>query len=229
MNLDIKEHPSASDIHNLAAYTPQEEFYSALIHGIGVLLSLAMLSILVVFAVIYGSTVSVVTSTIFGVSMMTVFLTSTLYHATKNPATKMKIKRIDHIVIYYLIAGTYTPFCLVNINGMKGWIIFGIIWALALLGTVLKIILKSTKGTKVWSLGLYLLMGWLVIFTLPEFVSILPSTGFLFVIIGGLFYTVGVVFYVMKKVRFTHAIWHVFVLGGAIMHFFAVLYSCVLP
>ena len=215
-------------MHNLAAYTPQEEFFSALIHGIGVLLSVVMLSVLVVLAAIYGTAVTVATSIIFGVSMIVVFVTSTLYHAAKNPEIKMKIKRIDHIVIYYLIAGTYTPFCLVILNNVKGWVIFGIIWALAFLGTALKIIMKSTKGTKLWSLGLYLLMGWLVLFTLPDFVSLFPSTGLLFLIAGGLFYTVGVVFYVMKKVRFTHIIWHLFVLGGAIMHFFAVLYSCVL-
>ena len=224
-----KEQTSAFDTHRLTDYTPQEEYFSALIHGIGVVLSLVMLSILVTFAAIYGTAVSVTTSAIFGVSMIVVFLTSTLYHAAKNPETKMKIKRVDHIVIYYLIAGTYTPFCFVILRGVKGWVIFSIIWTLAAIGTTLKITQKSTKGTKLWSLGLYLLMGWLVVFTLPEFVSLLPSIGFRFMIIGGLCYTVGIVFYVMKKVRFTHAIWHLFVLGGAIMHFFAVLYSCVLP
>ena len=210
------------------AYTPSEEFFSALIHGIGVLLSFAMLAVLVYFATINSSAVAVVTSAIFGLSMIMVFSTSTLYHAVTDQELKTKIKRVDHIAIYYLIAGTYTPFCLVRLSNVRGWVVFGVIWALAILGTVLKIVIKTTNGAKFWSLGLYLLMGWMVIFTMPSFISSLPSIGLKFLIIGGLCYTVGIVFYVMKKVRYTHAIWHLFVLGGAIMHFFAVLYSCVL-
>jgi hemolysin III len=210
-------------------YTPLEESFSAFIHGIGVVLSLSMLSILVVFAVIYGSTVAIMTSAIFGTSMTVVFFTSTLYHSAKNEDMKVKLKRADHIAIYYLIAGTYTPFCLVSLGGSKGWIIFGIIWTLAIVGTLLKIFLPSIKGTKLWSLGLYLLMGWLALFSFPWFINSLPAIGLRFLIAGGLCYTVGIIFYVMKKVRFTHAIWHLFVLGGAIFHFFAVLYSCVLP
>jgi hemolysin III len=206
-----------------------EEFISSLIHGFGALLSSAILSLLVVLAAIHGSTLSVVTSAIFGTSMVVVFLTSTLYHAVTNQDVKLKIKRVDHIVIYYLIAGTYTPFCLVNLGDGNGWIIFGIIWALAVFGTIMKIILPSSSGTKFWSIGLNLLMGWLVVFSLPPVVRKLPNIGLMFLFAGGLFYTVGVVFYLMKKVRFTHAIWHFFVLCGAIMHSFAVLYSCILP
>jgi hemolysin III len=214
---------------NAPAYTPSEEFFNSLIHGIGVLLSMVMLFILVWFAAINSCpAVTVVTSAIFGISMITVFSTSTLYHYVKKPDVKMKIKRVDHIAIYYLIAGTYTPFCLVSLGGVRGWIIFCVIWALAVVGTVLKIVIATTKGTKFWSLGLYLLMGWMVLFSLPSFVSCLPSRGLVFLFLGGLCYTVGIVFYVMKKVRYTHAIWHLFVLGGAIMHFFAILYSCVL-
>ena len=224
-----RKHTPVIDTPVLQAYTPKEEFFSALIHGIGILLSVAMLSILVVFAAIYGPVISVVTSAVFGVSMIVMFFTSTLYHSVKNHDKKMKIKRADHIAIYYLIAGTYTPFCLVSLGGVRGWFIFSIIWALAIIGTALKIMLKSTKGTKLWSLGLYLLMGWLVLFSMPSFISSLPFIGLLFMFLGGLFYTVGIVFYIMKKIHFTHAIWHLFVLCGAIMHFFAVLYSCVLP
>jgi hemolysin III len=100
---------------------------------------------------------------------------------------------------------------------------------LAAFGTILKLIQKTTKGTQLWSLGLYLLMGWLAVFTVPAFIKSMPSIGVIFIVIGGLCYTFGIIFYVMKKVRYTHAIWHLFVLTGAIMHFFAVLYSCVLP
>lgn len=227
---NIKNRPLTSSAGVVMVYTPTEEFFSALIHGIGILLSLAMLSILLVFASIHGSGLMVVvTSAVFGVSMTMMFLTSTLYHSARNRGVKMKIKRIDHIVIYYLIAGTYTPICLVCLGGVTGWVTFGVVWALAILGTVLKIIVPTTNGAKLWSLGLYLLMGWLAIFSLPSVIKNLPSIGLIFLGIGGLCYTVGIVFYVMKKVRFTHAIWHLFVLGGAIMHFFAILYSCILP
>lgn len=208
-------------------YTIQEEIWSSLIHGIGIALSIAGLIVLVTLAAQDGNVWVVVSTAIFGVSMVVLYTASTLYHAIPNPEIKLKLKKFDHISIYYLIAGSYTPFLLVNLRGTTGWIIFGIIWFLALTGTILKLFSQGS-GTKLWSIGLYLLMGWLIVFASGQLVSAIPATGLAFLIAGGLFYTLGIFFYVWKSRKYTHAIWHFFVLSGTIMHFFAILYSCVL-
>ena len=174
-----------------------------------------------------GNVWVVVSTAIFGVSMVVLYTASTLYHAISTPEIKLKLKKFDHISIYYLIAGTYTPFMLVNMRGSVGWTVFGIIWGLALIGTVLKLCTQSS-GTKAWSIGLYLLMGWLVVFASKQLAARLPDIGLTFLVLGGLFYTLGIFFYVWKSRQYTHAVWHFFVLSGTVMHFFAVLYSCVL-
>lgn len=208
-------------------YTVREEIWSSLIHGIGIALSLAGLIVLVTLAAQNGNVWVVVSTAIFGVSMVVLYTASTLYHAIPNPEIKLKLKKFDHISIYYLIAGTYTPFMLVNMRGSVGWTVFGIIWGLALIGTVLKLCTQGS-GTKVWSIGLYLLMGWLVVFASKQLAARLPDIGLTFLVLGGLFYTLGIFFYVWKSRQYTHAVWHFFVLSGTVMHFFAVLYSCVL-
>ena len=208
-------------------YTVQEEIWSSLIHGIGITLSLAGLIVLVTLAAQNGNVWVVVSTAIFGVSMVVLYTASTLYHAISTPEIKLKLKKFDHISIYYLIAGTYTPFMLVNMRGSVGWTVFGIIWGLALIGTVLKLCTQSS-GTKAWSIGLYLLMGWLVVFASKQLAARLPDIGLTFLVLGGLFYTLGIFFYVWKSRQYTHAVWHFFVLSGTVMHFFAVLYSCVL-
>lgn len=208
-------------------YTVREEIWSILIHGIGIALSLAGLIVLVTLAAQNGNVWVVVSTAIFGVSMVVLYTASTLYHAIPNPEIKLKLKKFDHISIYYLIAGTYTPFMLVNMRGSVGWTVFGIIWGLALVGTVLKLCTQGS-GTKAWSIGLYLLMGWLVVFASKQLAARLPDIGLTFLVLGGLFYTLGIFFYVWKSRQYTHAVWHFFVLSGTVMHFFAVLYSCVL-
>lgn len=150
-----------------------------------------------------------------------------IYHAVPNLDLKRHLKKFDHISIYYLIAGSYTPFLLVCMRGTLGWTIFGIIWALALTGSILKL-LSSGSGTKVWSISLYLIMGWMIVIASKQLVGALPPIGLKFLVLGGFFYTAGILFYVWKSRKYTHAIWHGFVLTGTIMHFFAVLYSCVL-
>ncbi len=209
------------------SYTVREEIWSSLIHGIGIALSLAGLIVLVTLAAQNGNVWVVVSTAIFGVSMVVLYTASTLYHAIPNPEIKLKLKKFDHISIYYLIAGTYTPFMLVNMRGSVGWTVFGIIWGLALVGTVLKLCTQGS-GTKAWSIGLYLLMGWLVVFASKQLAARLPDIGLTFLVLGGLFYTLGIFFYVWKSRQYTHAVWHFFVLSGTVMHFFAVLYSCVL-
>lgn len=208
-------------------YTFAEELWNALTHGVGILLSIAALAILVTFAAIYANAWAVVSCSIFGASMLLVYTASSLYHSIPSPRAKKILKKFDHIAIYYLIAGSYTPFLLVSMRSPLAWVVFGIIWSLAILGTVLKLCTDGS-GTKVWSVGLYLTMGWLIVFISGKLFSVLPTIGLVFLILGGLCYTGGVLFYVKKKWPFSHAIWHLFVLAGTIMHFFAVLYSCVL-
>ena len=211
----------------ITSYSPKEEMWNSIIHGLGIGLSIAGLVLLVVFASLYADVWAIVSTAIFGTSMIVLYTASTLYHAFRDENIKKKLKKFDHISIYYLIAGSYTPFLLVSLRGALGWVIFGIIWGLAILGTVLKLVC-SPNGTKVWSISLYLAMGWLIVFASKSLVSAIPSLGLIFLVIGGLFYTFGILFYVQKSKKYTHAIWHFFVLCGTVMHFFAVLYSCVL-
>lgn len=214
-------------MQDLRPYSLKEEIWSSVIHGVGIVLSIAGLAILVVLSNRTDNLWTIISTTIFGISMVVLYTASTIYHAVPNLELKKKLKKFDHISIYYLIAGTYTPFLLVNLRGTVGWTIFTIVWGLAAIGTLLKLI-SSGSGTKIWSIALYLLMGWMIIFASKQLVSGLPRTGLIFLIAGGLFYTFGVLFYVWKSRRYTHAIWHFFVLNGTIMHFFAVLYSCIL-
>ncbi|MBQ8661601.1 MAG: hemolysin III family protein [Alphaproteobacteria bacterium] len=208
-------------------YTIREEIWNCAIHGLGAALSIAALAVLVVFSSLDGNVWAIVSTAIFGVSMIVLYSASTIYHAVSNPEYKKKLKKFDHISIYYLIAGSYTPFLLVNMRGAVGWTLFGIVWGLAVLGTCLKL-LTSGSGTKAWSIGLYVLMGWMIVFASRELIAKLPETGLIFLILGGAFYTFGILFYIWKSRQYTHAIWHFFVLAGTTMHFFAVLYGCVL-
>ena len=207
-------------------YTLTEEIWHAAIHGVGVALGIAALVILVVLSAIYGNVWSVVSCAIFGASLILMYSASTVYHAFSKEKVKKILKKFDHIAIYYLIAGTYTPFLLVPLRGPVGWTLFGIVWGCALLGTVLKLC-TSGSGTKLWSIGLYLIMGWMIVFASRSLVRAIPSTALTFLILGGLFYTIGIAFYLWKKKKYTHVVWHFFVLLGSIMHFFAVLFSCV--
>ena len=216
-----------NSVQVIRPYTLREVLWSSLIHGAGIALSIAGLVILVTFASLNGDAWAIVSTAIFGASMIVLYTASTLYHAVRNPDAKRKLKKFDHISIYYLIAGTYTPFLLVSMRGTTGWTVFGIVWGLALIGTVLKLFSQGS-GTKAWSIGLYLLMGWLIVFASRQLAAQIPVIGLIFLVLGGMFYTLGIFFYVWKSRRYTHAIWHFFVLAGTIMHFFAVLYSCVL-
>jgi len=208
-------------------YTIVEEVCNCSVHGLGIILSVAALVILATFSGLYGNVWSIVSTVIFGVSLIIMYTASTLYHAITNLSAKRILKKFDHIAIYYLIAGSYTPFVLVNLRGGVGWSVFGIIWGLTLLGTVLKLC-SNGSGTKAWSITLYLVMGWLVVGALNPLLKTLNQTSLIFLILGGLFYTLGVPFYLWKSRKYTHAVWHGFVLMGSIMHFFAVLYGCVL-
>ena len=209
-----------------STYTLKEEIISSIVHGIGVFLSIAITSVLVTLSAVYGNVWSIVSTAIFGASMMLMYMASTLYHAIPFPHAKTILKKFDHIAIYYLIAGTYTPFLLVLMRGTMGWVLFAVIWSLALLGTVLKIV-SSGSGTKIWSVSLYLGMGWLVLIASKTLFAVMSKLALVFLVLGGIFYTVGIIFYLWKSKKYTHAIWHGFVLVGTIMHFMAILFSCV--
>lgn len=210
----------------LPKYTKNEEIMNAVTHGIGAGLSIAGLVILVVFASMYGDAWKIVASAIYGASMIVLYTASTLYHSFSKTKAASKLNMFDHISIYYLIAGSYTPFMLVNLRGGWGWSIFGVVWACAIAGTVLKII-YGNKLRKVSTI-IYLAMGWMIIIAIYPFVKNVETGGIILVVLGGLSYTIGVIFYKWKSLPFNHAIWHLFVLAGTVLQFFAVLFYVVL-
>lgn len=202
------------------------EIANAVTHGIGALLAIAGLVILVVFASIYGNTWHVVSFSIYGSTLVLLYLSSTLYHSVQKPEPKRILRIIDHSAIYLLIAGTYTPFTLVTLQGVRGWVMFGIIWGLALLGIFYKIYFMNRHV--VISTLFYLLMGWLIVFSIRDLFQELTSGGIILLGAGGLSYTLGMIFYAGRDRLLMHAVWHLFVLGGSICHFFSILFY-VLP
>ncbi|MCL2888141.1 MAG: hemolysin III family protein [Elusimicrobia bacterium] len=208
-------------------YSEGEELMHALTHWIGTILVALGSGSLITLAALTGDAWKIVSVSIFCASMITLYIASTLYHAARRPAAKRRLKIFDHISIYILIAGTYTPFLLVNLRGPFGWWMFGFIWALAAGGTVKDMFIVGKY--KKLSTAIYLGMGWISIFCIKYFIEKIPLTGLVFIALGGLFYSAGCYFYIRKDKVFFHGIWHLFVLAGTIMHFFAVLYSSVLP
>ncbi len=213
-------------VKTIRPYTTGEEVCNSVTHGVGVLMGVTMLCVLVTLSAIYGNVWSIVSCAVFGASMIFMYASSTFYHCVRQEKRKKSLKKLDHIAIYYLIAGTYTPFLLVLMKGALGWTLFGIIWGLAFLGTVLKIY-SSGSGTKLWSIGLYLGMGWLIVIACGKLFEIIPTKALIFLVLGGLFYTIGIFFYIWKSKKYMHAVWHCFVLAGTLMHCFAILFSCV--
>ncbi len=213
-------------VNEAAAYTPGEELANALTHGVGAALSVAGLAVLVVSTALRGDVWSVTSTAIFGVSLVLLYTTSTLYHSLRGAERKRLLRKFDHAAIFLLIAGTYTPFLLVNLRGPWGWSLFGVIWGLAVAGMVVKFWLAGRF--RLGSTLLYLAMGWLVLIATRPMLQTVPSAGLWLLLAGGLCYSVGTVFYLWKRLRYHHAIWHLFVLGGSICHFFAV-WAAVMP
>lgn len=200
-----------------------EEIVNSITHGVGTLLSIAALVILVFYASIKGNAWHVVSFSIFGASLVILYLSSTLYHSFTKEKLKNLFVRLDHAAIFLLIAGTYTPFVLTTIRGALGWSMFGIIWALAIAGIVIRSI-YLTRFRKLM-VGIYLAMGWMFLMAIVPMVRNLPASSTLFLFLGAGCYSVGVIFYAWRKLKYGHGIWHLFVLAGSIMHFFSVLYS----
>ena len=198
-------------------YSFAEELVNAITHGIGAILSVVALTLMIIVA---NNSIALTSAIVYGSSMILLFLASTLYHAITHTPTKQVMKILDHCAIYLLIAGTYTPFMLISLQGTWGYTLLSVVWVLAAIGIYFKIVFKH-RFKKI-SLITYLGMGWLVIIAMPEMITKIASGGLVLIASGGVAYTFGAVFYSIKKIPFNHAIWHVFVLVGSVCHFLAV-------
>ena len=211
---------------NITFYEKKEEKLNVISHGIGLVLSIAALILLVVYASRYGSKWHIVSFSIYGASLIVLYSASTLYHYIQIPKLRYRLNIFDHAAIYILIAGTYTPFALVVLNGWVGWAIFGVSWGLAISGVGLKLFYTG-KYDKISTIA-YVLMGWMIIFAIKPLIANLPFEGLMWLLSGGIFYTIGALLYSLKKMRYNHAIFHIFVLLGSSSHFIAVFFY-VLP
>ena len=198
------------------------EFANSFTHGLGAVLGVASLVLMVVAASLRGTARHIVGAAVFGSAMVLLYTMSTLYHAFRGPRVKFVFKILDHNSIFILIAGTYTPFCLGTLRGAWGWSIFGVVWGLAALGIIFKSIF--IRRMEFLSTAVYLAMGWLVMLAARPLYVNLSRPGLAWLLGGGLFYTLGTVFYGWHKLKFHHAVWHLFVLGGSLCHVVAVLF-----
>lgn len=198
----------------------REEVASLLTHALGVVLSVVGLSLMLWFS--DGDVLKILASAVFGVSLILLYTSSTLYHFFTSPRWKALFQKLDHACIYLLIAGSYTPVTLITLRGAAGWSLFGVVWALAIIGVSIKLFWKGKKDHWI-STSLYLAMGWLILFALKPLNQALPSAGVWLLVAGGFSYSFGIVFYAWNKLPFNHAIWHLFVLAGSVCHLLAVI------
>ncbi len=205
---------------NIQFYSPTEEKLNIWSHAFGIFLSIIALVLLIIKAVQQDNIWMMISFPIFGVSLILLYLASTLYHASKEPQKRFKLKVFDHAAIYVLIAGSYTPFTLVSLNGETGWLIFSMVWVMAFTGIILK--LFFTGKFKIVSTAMYVLMGWLIVFYFQDLTAHLHEKGVFYLILGGVLYTIGAILYSIKKIKFNHAIFHFFVLAGSFCHFLSI-------
>jgi len=198
-----------------------EEIANSVSHGIGFIAAIVISPILIVSAVKHGSAAGVVGASVFSFSLVMLYIVSTLYHSLARNKAKRVFRVLDHIVIFLMIAGTYTPFTLSVLKGSLGWTLFGLVWGLAFVGIIFQCFGGVNKSKL--TILLYLAMGWLIIFAVKPLLINLPLWGFLWLLVGGFAYTVGVGFYAAKKVRYAHFVWHLFVIAGSSCHSIAVL------
>lgn len=215
-------------IKEMKKYSAGEEIASAITHGLGVIFGIVALTLLIVFSALRGTVWHVVSVSIYGATLIILYTMSTLYHAFTKEKIKWLFKIFDHASIYLLIAGTYTPFTLVVLrnDGVLGWTLFGVIWALAIIGIILSSFFANKF--KFLTAACTLIMGWVVVFAMNPLIKIFVSMGIkpaiYWLIGGGVAYTLGVIFYVQKKMPYFHAIWHLFVLLGSVCHFISIYY-----
>lgn len=194
-----------------------EELANAITHGVGVLLAIAGL----VWLMLQADDGSFLSFAIYGTTLILLYLASTLYHSLIFTGARKLFRKFDHMAIFLLIAGTYTPFCMTALDGWMGWALLAAVWGFAVLGIVMK---SMYTGRFEWlSVSLYILTGWMVILAIKPIYDTLTGTGFLFLVVGGLSYTIGTFFYMSKRIPYAHSIWHLWVLAGSVLHFFSVL------
>lgn len=202
-------------------FDTKEEIANAITHGIGALLSIAALVLLIVMASLYGSAWHITGFTIFGATMIVLYMSSTLYHAFTHQPLKFLFRKFDHMSIFLLIAGTYTPFCLTVLNNWIGWTVFGIVWTCAIVGIILKAF--HTGKHERLSTFLYVMMGWIILPAIKPLYDAVSAEVFIFLMAGGACYTIGTYFFLRDNKKYYHSIWHMFVLTGTVSHFFSVL------
>ncbi len=207
----------------LARQITVAELANTLTHGLGLVCSLLALAILTVLALLDGGRWQIISCAIYGISLVSLYSASTLYHGTSSPRTKQALMIFDHCAIYALIAGTYTPFLLVNLRGSWGWSMFGVIWTLAVGGILFK--LWFADRFPIFSTSLYLAMGWLGMIGARQIYLHVPPVGLFWLCLGGLMYSIGVIFFACKRIPYQHLIWHLMVMAGSTCHFIAILYA----
>jgi len=203
-------------------YNRIEELVNGLTHGVGSVLSITGLVLMIIFSSLYGDVWHIVSTAIYGATLILLYLSSTLYHLIPAKRLKHFFQKMDHAMIYLLIAGTYTPYTLVNLRGPWGWTLFAMVWGIAVVGVTIEFLLK--ERIRFLSLVLYLSMGWLMIAATKPLLDNLAPGGLILLLAGGLFYSLGVFFYVWKTLTFQHAIWHVFVMAGSLCHFLSIFF-----
>jgi hemolysin III len=210
---------------DLPKHRSGEEIANSVVHGVGVVFAIVALVVLTFNANCFGTARHIASCIIFGITLVILYAASTLYHTVQLPRAKAVLRIFDHSAIFLLIAGTYTPFTLVNLRGPWGWSLFGLVWGLAILGIILQFsLLKRYAFSRV---ALYIVMGWAVVIAIKPLVVSVPPLGLTLLIAGGIAYTTGIGFYVWHRLPYHHAIWHVFVLAGSVFHCFSIYYSVI--
>lgn len=205
----------------LPRYTIGEEIAHSVSHGVGIVLSIIGLVVLVVHAVQHGHVRSVVGGSVFGATLILLYVASTLYHSIPLVRAKLVLRVLDHSAIYVLIAGTYTPVALVSLHGPLGWTLLAVVWSLALLGIAIR--MTPLRRYTILRVALYIAMGWLILVAAAPLYEHVGRPGMTLFVLGGFAYTGGVAFYAWRQLRYHHAVWHGFVLAGSILHYFAIL------
>lgn len=206
---------------SLKRYTVGEEIFNSVSHGVGSVLSIGGMTALIVLSAVNGSALGLATSIIYGISLVVLYTMSTVYHAVPQPKAKEILRIFDHASIFLLIAGSYTPFCLIALEGNpRGVMVAGAVWLCAIVGIILNAI--DLKKTEKLGTVLYVIMGWAIVFALKDIVQALPQPAFWLLLIGGISYTGGLVFYAMKNRKYMHSIWHLFVLAGSVLHYICI-------
>jgi hemolysin III len=224
-NVTLVDDSKETDNHKVTLYRIEDEIASGVTHGIGLMMAFGGLCSLIVLTTARGSIWQIVGCTVFGISLVILYLASTLYHFVQEPVWKESLRKLDHVAIYLLIAGTYTPFTLVNLHGVWSWILFGLVWGLATFGIVAKIWWGDRWQ---WlSLAAYLGLGWSALIAARPIIESIPMAGLGWLLAGGLAYTFGVIFFAFDRIRYFHAIWHIFVMMGSVFHFCAVIFYVV--